>query len=88
VWGYSLDNYHHNTLFLLVFWASFAVIALGVLWARIALFERTGLPITKKTTRNRDNSGGNDDDYDETYEEERQGTNSRFSESSSLISFI
>jgi hypothetical protein len=49
VWGYSLSNYRHNTLFLFVFWACFATIAFGVLWARIGLFERTGLPVKKRT---------------------------------------
>lgn len=49
VWGYNIDNYHHNTLFLFVFWFCFAFIAFGVLWTRIALFERTGLPLKKRT---------------------------------------
>lgn len=50
VWGYNVDNYHHNTLFLFMFWACFALIAFGVLWARIGLFERTGLPVKKRTS--------------------------------------
>jgi len=50
VWGYSEDHLGNNTSILFVFWLSFAVMAFGVLWARIGLFERTGLRITKKST--------------------------------------